>query len=155
MNAKLMRSQTDKMVGGVCGGLGLYLGIDPTLVRLFFVVLGLSNGGIALALYFVLWIVMPLEGKQVSANLVEAIGTGTQEMADRARNLGQDIRENMVPRQRQIAMVGGIALVGLGAVLLLQNLAIPWLAWLRFDQLWPILLILGGLVLLVRQSRGN
>jgi phage shock protein C len=155
MNAKLMRSQTDKMVGGVCGGLGLYLGIDPTLVRLFFVVLGLSNGGIALLLYFVLWIVMPLDGKQAPASLSDAIGTSTQEMADRARNLGQDIRENMVPRQRQIAMFGGIALVVLGAALLLQNMAIPWLAWLRFDQLWPILLILGGLVLLVRQSRGN
>ena len=155
MNEKMMRSQTDKMVRGVCGGLGAYLGIDPTLVRLFFVVLGLSNSGIALLLYFVLWIVMPLEGKPAPGSLTDAIGTSTQEMADRARNLGQDIRENMVPRQRQVAMFGGIALLVLGSALLLQNLSIPWLARLRLNQLWPILLIIGGLVLLVRQSRSN
>jgi phage shock protein PspC (stress-responsive transcriptional regulator) len=155
MSDKLMRSQTDKMVGGVCGGMGAYLGIDPTLVRIFFVLLGLSNSGIALLLYFVLWIVMPLEGEPAPANISEAISNGTQEMAERARTFGKDIRNTQEQRQRQFAIIGGIVLVVVGAGLLVQNLAIPWLTWFRFDLLWPILLIIGGLVLLVRQMRGE
>ncbi len=42
----------------------------------------------------------------------------------------------------------GVALVLVGAVFLLQNLRLPWLSWLDFDILWPILLIVGGLALL-------
>ncbi len=39
MQRKLVRSQTDSMLGGVCGGLGEYLGVDSTLIRLAFVLL--------------------------------------------------------------------------------------------------------------------
>ena len=57
---KLYRSRTERMIGGVCGGLGKYFDIDPTLVRLAFVLaLLLLNGG--LILYLILWIVVPEE----------------------------------------------------------------------------------------------
>jgi phage shock protein PspC (stress-responsive transcriptional regulator) len=56
---KLMRSE-DRMVAGVAGGLGDYLGIDPTLVRILFVLLTLlGGGGLGILLYIVLWIIMP------------------------------------------------------------------------------------------------
>ncbi len=55
---KLFRSETDKMIAGVCGGLGEYLGIDSTIVRLIFVFLFLL-GGHGLLVYLILWIVMP------------------------------------------------------------------------------------------------
>lgn len=55
---KLYRSNTDRMIGGVCGGLGEYFDIDPTLVRLIFVVLALA-GGPGLLLYLILLIVVP------------------------------------------------------------------------------------------------
>lgn len=54
---QLVRSQTDKMIGGVCGGLGRYFEIDPVIVRLLFVLLGFAGPGVPL--YFVLWLVMP------------------------------------------------------------------------------------------------
>jgi phage shock protein C len=54
---KLTRSETDKRVAGVCGGLAEYFGIDPILVRIAFVVLAVMGPGILL--YIVLWIVMP------------------------------------------------------------------------------------------------
>jgi phage shock protein C len=57
---RLTRSRTERMIGGVCGGLGAYLEIDPTLVRLLFV-LGLLFGGHGLLLYLVLLLVMPIE----------------------------------------------------------------------------------------------
>jgi phage shock protein C len=60
---KLLRIQNGKMIAGVCGGLGEYLGIDPTIVRLIFVLLVLT-GSLGLWLYLIMWVVVPLEGGQ-------------------------------------------------------------------------------------------
>lgn len=57
MNTQLMRSESDKMIGGVCAGLARYFGIDAALVRLVFVLAVLS--GVSPLVYLVLWIVMP------------------------------------------------------------------------------------------------
>ena len=59
MNNRLMRSQSDRMIGGVCGGLAEYFGIDSAIVRLIFVVAVLS--GVSPLVYLVLWIVIPEE----------------------------------------------------------------------------------------------
>lgn len=57
---KLYRSRTDRKIAGVCGGLGEYFGIDPTLMRLLFV-LGLIFVGGTLLAYIILMIVIPEE----------------------------------------------------------------------------------------------
>ena len=57
---RLYRSNDDKMIAGVCGGLGKYFSIDTTIVRLVFVVLMLL-GGPGLLLYIILWIITPQE----------------------------------------------------------------------------------------------
>jgi phage shock protein C len=56
---RLTRSATDSMIGGVCGGLARYFGIDSTIVRLIFVLAVLS--GLSPLIYVVLWIIMPKE----------------------------------------------------------------------------------------------
>ena len=56
---KLCRSYHDRKICGVCGGIGEYLGVDPTVVRLVFVVLGLLHVGIIL--YIAAAILMPTE----------------------------------------------------------------------------------------------
>lgn len=58
---KLYRSRSDQMIAGVCGGLGQYLNIDPTLIRLIFVLLVLFGVGSGLLIYLALMIVVPLE----------------------------------------------------------------------------------------------
>lgn len=55
---KLLRSRTNRMVAGVAGGLGEFLEIDPTIIRLIFAFLLFLGGGGAL-IYFVMWIVVP------------------------------------------------------------------------------------------------
>jgi phage shock protein C len=56
---KLMRSE-DRMIAGVAGGLANYFDIDPTLVRILFVLLTLlGGGGLGILIYIVLWIIMP------------------------------------------------------------------------------------------------
>ena len=59
-NRRLYRSRTDRMISGVCGGLGEYLNIDPTVVRLLFA-LSLLIGGTGLLVYVVMLIVVPEE----------------------------------------------------------------------------------------------
>lgn len=55
---KLYRSRNDKMLAGVCGGLGDFLGLDPTLVRLMFVLLAIL-GGHGVILYLIMCIIVP------------------------------------------------------------------------------------------------
>lgn len=55
---KLYRSQTDKKIAGVCGGLAEYLGMDSTIVRLLLVAFCIMGGAGVLA-YIVAWLVMP------------------------------------------------------------------------------------------------
>ncbi len=57
---RLYRSRTDRMLGGVCAGLGEYLDIDPTLVRVAWVVISLL-GGAGLLAYILCWIIIPEE----------------------------------------------------------------------------------------------
>lgn len=57
---KLMRSSTDKKLGGVCAGVGNYLDLDVTLVRVLWF-LAVFCGGTGLLLYIALWIVLPVE----------------------------------------------------------------------------------------------
>ena len=58
MNKRLYRSRSDRQLAGVCGGLGEYFGVDPTIVRLIFIVLALA-GGPGLLLYIILALVIP------------------------------------------------------------------------------------------------
>jgi len=57
---RLYRSRKERMIGGVCGGLAHYFGIDPTLVRLLFV-LGLFAVGGTFWAYIIMMIVIPEE----------------------------------------------------------------------------------------------
>ena len=56
---RLYRSDTDKMICGVCGGIGEYFNIDPTIVRLVWAVL--SVGGPGLIAYVIAMIIIPKE----------------------------------------------------------------------------------------------
>lgn len=55
---KLYRSQEDKFLLGVCGGIGEYFGIDPTIIRLLWVLLACSGSGILV--YFIAAVIIPL-----------------------------------------------------------------------------------------------
>jgi phage shock protein C len=55
---KLYRSQANRMVAGVCGGMAEYFNVDATLIRVLFVVLAVF-GGAGLVLYLLMWIIVP------------------------------------------------------------------------------------------------
>lgn len=146
MNTTLYRSRTDTMVAGVCGGLGQYLGIDPVLIRLFFVLLTLG-GGSGVLIYLICWVVIPLEG--------EAATTGVDEMTVQTRKLGAEMTAAARTPHPQAALLVGATLLLFGTIALLRNLGMPWVGWLELNTLWPILLIGGGIALMLRQRKGG
>jgi phage shock protein C len=57
---RLYRSRSERKIAGVCGGLGTYLGVDPVIFRILWIVLALA-GGLGLVAYLVAWIIIPQE----------------------------------------------------------------------------------------------
>lgn len=71
LNKRLYRSRKDQQIAGVCGGVADYLGVDPTLVRLLWVILALA-GGPGLLLYVIMWAIVPEEPEFVQATANKA-----------------------------------------------------------------------------------
>jgi phage shock protein C len=92
----LRRVRDDKVLGGVCGGLGNYFAIEPVIVRLIFIALAFA-GGLGVLLYFAAWMIIPEAGPG------EEVGGPA----------GSDKRS---------AIVLGVALIAIGVVLLLDRL---------------------------------
>jgi len=61
----LRRSREDRMIGGVCGGLGRYAGIDPIIFRIVLAALAIF-GGVGLLIYALAWLLIPDEGTDTS-----------------------------------------------------------------------------------------
>lgn len=61
---KIYRSKKDKMIAGICGGLGEMFEIDPTLIRLGLVFIGLATGVLPLIIAYVIgWIIIPMSSE--------------------------------------------------------------------------------------------
>ncbi len=148
----LYRSRSDTVLGGVCGGLGEYLGIDANIVRLVFLLLLLASGT-GLILYLALWLLLPQEGAPEVSSTEQRIEDGAQEISDKAREIGDRVRHADRARDAWVAPAIGIALVAIGAIVLLQNLGIPALWWMRWRIIWPAVLIVIGLALLLHRGR--
>ena len=70
----LKRSRTNRMLGGVCGGLGEYFDLDPTIIRIAFVALILLGMGSPVLGYILLWIIIPRADEvQIKAELPVAM----------------------------------------------------------------------------------
>jgi phage shock protein C len=86
---RLTRSTTDKVFGGVCGGLGQYFGIDPVIVRLIMVALFFA-GGISLVLYPLLWLIVPADN-----GTPQTFGQTVHEMQREAQHWGQQATQQV------------------------------------------------------------
>jgi phage shock protein C len=121
----LRRSRTDRVLGGVCGGLGSYLGIEPIWLRLGFIALAVAGAGGGVLLYVIAWVAIP-EGEPQEGE--PAAGGG---------------RPNPPG-----AVLIGTGLIVAGLILLLERLA-PWITGL----FWPAMLFLIGAAILVTAAR--
>jgi len=154
---RLFRSESNRVIAGVCGGLGDYLRVDPLILRILFVVLAMVNG-IGLFVYLVLWIVVPTAGAE-GMQQDQVIRHNVDEIGVRARELGQEARSAFVSYRRhqqadrpdQRAVVGGLILIGVGLLVLMNNFGL--LGWVSLTRLWPLVLIGIGLVILLNNMK--
>jgi phage shock protein PspC (stress-responsive transcriptional regulator) len=56
---RFYRSKSDRKIAGVCGGMAEYLGMDPTLVRILWVVISIASFGVGILGYIVFWVAAP------------------------------------------------------------------------------------------------
>jgi phage shock protein PspC (stress-responsive transcriptional regulator) len=151
---RLHRSRRDRVIFGVCGGLGEYFDLDPVLIRLAFVLISLV-GGAGLLAYLVLAVVLPEQdasiepGREELRQNLESLSVNTDELADDFRGGGGD--EGDSARRVRGQQLGGLLLIGLGLLFFANSLG--WLAWWNWGQLWPVALIVLGLAFLLRRSR--
>lgn len=165
MQKRLYRSRTDSMIGGVCGGLAPYFDVDPVIVRIAFVVIAMIEG-VGVVAYVIMWLVVPLEpaegAEAPAAASEETVKTGAKEMAHKAKQVGEGIgqaagrvAERAGTEPDRSALVGGIVLVAIGLFFLARNLGVPVFTWMRPHLIWPAILIVLGIVLLLRRTRGD
>jgi phage shock protein C len=90
MSGRMYRSERDRMIAGVCGGLADHLDIDPTLVRIAFVALAFIHG-IGIIAYLVMAVIVPREG---AAHLPprEAVQANAREYGEQARQAVAQVR---------------------------------------------------------------
>jgi len=149
MKNRLYRSRHDRMVAGVCGGLADFLGFDPTLIRLAFLLLALANGA-GLLIYFLMLIIVPENPDETPSELHTP---GENDLGERIRAWSNDVGGGDISARNAIFIGGFFIFVGL--LFLLRNFNIfPW-QWLNLSALWPLLLIIAGLTMLWRFYRGE
>ena len=79
---KLYRSRKQRWIGGVCGGIGNYFDLDPTLIRALFVLFTLIFGS-GLLFYIILWIIIPAEpGPSTTAVTPQDEGPSSPEVVE-------------------------------------------------------------------------
>lgn len=150
MEKRLTRSEKERILGGVCGGLAEYFNLDPTLVRLVFVLLALA-GGAGLLVYIILWIIMPRHS-QLEAR--EVVGENIADIKKRLVELESGVKtavtgEKAEEWKRSASFWLGVVLVALGLIFLFSSLDI--MRWWRWAVLWPVILILLGVLLVWRR----
>jgi phage shock protein C len=178
-----MRSTTDKMLFGVCGGLGEYFHIDPVIVRLIFVLVTLTSG-MGLPVYAILVVVTPRQPRLPQPNAphtplpqnhqarvaqphlqqqqrvaqeagFEPMSVGSnQPQPDQAPAVGETVKlspeeaqQLAAPRQGRNWRTLGYILLGIGGLVLLEELSI-----LSGAFAFPVLLIIAGIILLRRSG---
>ncbi|MDO9550760.1 MAG: PspC domain-containing protein, partial [Methanoregula sp.] len=67
---RLYRSKNQRMLGGVCGGIGEHINVDPTVIRLVWAVLTLLSVGIGIIAYIIAWVIIPEEGASDDGNFL-------------------------------------------------------------------------------------
>jgi phage shock protein C len=143
MVKKLYRSKNNKIIAGVAGGIGEYFQIDPSLVRIIFILSGIFMAGIIV--YIIAAVIIPSEdstiGQQYQPDENE---WGSGSFTDNEAR-GYD-RSDSPDKSR---LVIGIALILFGVIFLAKQI----FPYFHFNFFWPLLIIVIGLFFIFK-NRG-
>jgi phage shock protein PspC (stress-responsive transcriptional regulator) len=144
----LFRSRTDKVFGGVCGGIAKSLNTDTFLIRLVFVLLFIFAGS-GLLLYLILWIALPEEPLNMFQDYNPA--SGEQPSPETEQQSAIPDTPVFVPRKNNGALIVGIVFIGIGIIFLADR----FIPRIHFSDLWPILIVIAGIVLIASSFLNN
>ncbi len=140
---ELYRLPEQGKILGVCAGLARYSDFDVTLMRVIFVVLAFVTGGTMIVLYFILAFIMPSE--KTGSIKVESMGARVEQM-------GVDMKESGgITRVRNYA---GAGLIIFGSWLLLGQLFPDWVM-MRWDIVWPAVLVFVGVMVVIKGKKNE
>ena len=165
-NFRLFRSESDRKISGVSGGLAEALAIDSTLVRLLWVLVVLVTSGVGLLAYLAMWAIVPPRS-QLSA--YPPGGTDPPAPGPQSPESGPESKAETQPtsgaspsagrRPSGAPLVAGIVLIAVGLLFLADNW-VPLRIWSYFGDLialalrfWPLILIAAGAMLLYSSLR--
>ena len=152
------------MIGGVSGGIAKYFDIDPTIVRVLFVVSIFLGGGGILA-YIILWVVVPEEpiitnpsdeesipntNTDPSASDSDEQGSSTfnSEVNKKVNEATNEINKIVNEARRNKKVFGGVILIFLGTLFLLDNIFPRF----EFSNYWPLIFIVIGVTLIIKAT---
>jgi len=144
---RLTRSSRERMWAGVAGGLAEYFDVDPTLMRLMWVVATVITAGLFVAVYFVMWVIMPFDSD------APADRGGSEAPPPEATPMGhrRDYWYGPDPYYiRRKKRAAGIVLIVLGLLFLSAQAGL--FRWMHSGVVWAVVLIILGAALLLRQS---
>lgn len=151
MDRKLYRSSKDKMIGGVAAGIAEYFNIDPTLIRLAFVI-SVFAGGAGIIAYLVMWLVVPQAPFEF---YTAASGQKVYTTPPPAENASFENPEGTSAafvnndNKGRRGVTFGLILVVFGLFLLIGNI----FESIHFHDIFPLLLIIAGIALLWNAAR--
>ena len=137
--SRLYRSESNSVIGGVCGGLGEYFNTDPVLFRIIFAIV-FFVGGSGLLVYIVLWIVIPLEEPQI----INTFKNSDMEEEIKYDEAKSDNTDQQKPQKNDGNLWGGLILITLGVIFLIDR----FVPRIDFGDLWPLILIVVGVILI-------
>jgi phage shock protein C len=137
---RLFRSTSNRMIAGVCGGLGVYFNLDATLIRILVVLLAFADG-VGILLYVILWVVVPEEGT-----------LSPRDASGRVKDFVDDVsgRTHSAVRGGGARNLIGFALILLGLFALAGQM-LPY-RWVRWELFWPLLLVIFGFYILGKKK---
>jgi phage shock protein PspC (stress-responsive transcriptional regulator) len=133
---KLTRSASNRVIAGICGGLGNYFDIDPLIFRIIFFIFGLTGSGIIA--YIILMFVIPSE-----KNVIDPSSTGINEewIHNVANEVKESVSKNTKPPVNALSIIIAIVLIALGFFFLFPCF--------HLRLVLPIALIVCGLLILL------
>lgn len=143
-SSRLYRSEKNRIIAGVCGGLGEFFGIDPSLVRLLFVLI-IIFGGSGILLYIVLWIILPTES-EVKGSTEDHIKANVEEIRNKAESFASGLKTEKSANDNKAWW--GVFVLIIGLLFLFSNFG--FFGFFNWGKFWPVILIVFGVFLLTK-----